>query len=140
MLWDIGSFYKKASRVKTVHLPTQVDNSIPQRLLPCQVRRLLHTSESAEKVLARTPLRSISLLKNKQLLQETSLKALSRVGNTPTLQNSVLYKKEFGSSEIPAYESRRIHDHRSCLHHLRKRLHGHRYLLIRFFHVEFTTT
>ena len=39
---------------------TQVDNSILQRLLPCQVGRLLHTSESGEKVPARTQLRSIT--------------------------------------------------------------------------------
>ena len=36
----------------------EVDNSIPQRLLPCQVRRLLHTGESGEKVPARTSLGS----------------------------------------------------------------------------------
>ena len=58
---------------------TQVDSSIPQRLRPCQVRRLLHTSESGEKVPTRTPLRSISLVRNKQPLQETRLKALSRL-------------------------------------------------------------
>ena len=58
---------------------TQADRSVPQRLLPCQVRRLLHTNESGEKVPARTAVRSISLLRNKQLLQETRLKALSRL-------------------------------------------------------------
>ena len=46
----------------------------------------------------------------------------------PTLQNAVVDNTDVGSSEIPAYDSRRLHDHRSCLHHLRKRLRGHRYL------------
>ena len=57
----------------------QVDNSMLQRLLPFQARRLLHTSERGEKVPARIPLRSFSLLGNKQSLQETRLKARARV-------------------------------------------------------------
>ena len=63
---------------------TQVD-SLPQRLLPRQVRRLLHASERG----------LISLLRYKQLLQETRLKALSRLSSSATLHQCSLANQDF---------------------------------------------
>ena len=71
-----------------------------------------HSKTSKSTTACPTALGSLSLLRNKQLLRESGSKAFSRVGNTPTLQDCVV-NKEFSSSEIPAYKSKRLHDH--CL-------------------------